>query len=236
MKVESYGWCMEWIGSQKDFIAGKAKEGISLERFAGVENLYAAGPLEQGRGEVSIFDSTPLISKVNEATVNVTVGYGYRAGFLVYAIVENWRRATVRIPIENENRLGEQLLPLAVENGIDIDRPFPFLVYCYIAQAELHILCNESSPDYSPELHEKAKVRFPITDSSIEIVGFYSRHHRGVFTPPNSNFHMHVRTLDNRLAGHLEYVRSKQLVTVCVPGVGNTFSHETDDNRPNNTW
>src|SRR5215831_17036146 len=50
-----------------------------------------------------------------------------------------------------------------------------------------------------------------------------SRQHRGVFTPPNSNFHMHVRTLDNRLAGHLEYVRSKQLVTVCVPGVGNTF-------------
>jgi acetolactate decarboxylase len=141
----------------------------------------------------------------------------------------------VRIPIENEDRLGEQLLPLAVENGIDIDRPFPFLVYCYIAQAELHILCNESSPDYSPELHEKAKVRFPITDSSIEIVGFYSRHHRGVFTPPNSNFHMHVRTLDNRLAGHLEYVRSKQLVTVCVPEVGNTFSHETDDNRPKNT-
>src|SRR5215831_17036144 len=135
MKVESSGWCMEWIGSQKDFIAGKAKEGISLERFAGVENLYAAGPVEQGRGEVSIFDSTPLISKVNEATVNVTVGYGYRAGFFVYAIVENWRRATVRIPIENEDRLGEQLLPLAVENGIDIDRPFPFLVYCYIAPA-----------------------------------------------------------------------------------------------------
>jgi acetolactate decarboxylase len=235
-RVESHDWRMEWIGSQKDFIAGKTKEAISLERFAGVQNLYAVGPLERGRGEVSIFDSTPLISKVNEASVNVTVGYGYRAGFLVYAIVKNWRHATVRIPIENEERLGEQLLPLAAENGIDIDRPFPFLVYCYIAQAEFHILCNKSSADYSPELHEKAKVRFPITDKSIEIVGFYSRHHRGVFTPLNSDFHMHVRTLDNRLAGHLEYVRWRQLVTVCVPGVENSFSDGIDDNRSSETW
>src|SRR5215470_11963819 len=235
-RVASHSWSMEWIGSQKDFIAGKANETISLERFAGWENLYAVGPLERGRGEVSIFNGTPLISTAKTARVKVSIGHGYHAGFLVYASVQNWRHITLRSPIEDEERLREKLLPLAIENGIDVDQPFPFLIYCHAVQVRFHILCNESQAEYSPALHENAKVRFPINNESVEIVGFFSRHHRGVFTPPNSDFHMHVRTLDVRLAGHLEYVRSKQLVTVCVPGVGNTFSHETDDNRPNNTW
>lgn len=62
--VRPLSWCVEWFGSQGDFIAGRAGEPISLERFAGLESLYAVGPLEQARGEVSIFDSVPLIAEV----------------------------------------------------------------------------------------------------------------------------------------------------------------------------
>ena len=94
--ADSDSWCVEWFGSQGDFIAGQSTNPVSLNRFAGLESLYAVGPLEKGRGEVSIFDSLTLISQVNEANVDVLAGHDYHAGFLVYAIVENWRRATVR--------------------------------------------------------------------------------------------------------------------------------------------
>ena len=66
-------------------------------------------------------------------------------------------------------------------------------------------------------MHEKAKVRFPIADQSVEIIGFYSRRHRGVFTPRDSDFHMHVRTLDNRLSGHLETFSFNQGITLYLP-------------------
>jgi acetolactate decarboxylase len=210
-------WCVEWFGSQGDFIAGKTKDPVPLERFAGLESLYAVGPLEQGGGEVSIFDSVTLISQVNNSEVKVTIGQEYRAGFLVYAIVEKWRRATVRMPIENERRFEEQLLPLAVESGIDIDRPFPYLIHCHVAQAMFHVLCNLSPGEYSPQLHEKAKVRFEIIEEAVEIVGFYSRRHRGIFTPPHSDFHMHVRMLDNCASGHLETFTCDQGMTVYLP-------------------
>jgi len=201
--VDSHSWCVEWFGSQGDFIAGKSTTPVSLNRFAGLESLYAVGPLEQGRGEVSIFDSVTLISQVNEAKGNVPAGHDYHAGFLVYAIVENWRRATVRERVGNEQCLKEQLLLLAVESGIDVDQPFPFLLQCHVAQAAFHVLCNKSDDDaYNPQLHEKSKIRFPIADESVEIVGFFSRRHRGVFTPHDSDFHMHVRTLNNRVSGH----------------------------------
>ena len=181
--VQSQSWCVEWFGSQGDFIAGKAKEPISLSRFGGVESLYAIGPLERGRGEVSIYDSVPLISEVHDSRTNVSVDFSRRAAFLVYAIVENWRRVTLRKLIDGEQQLEEQLLPFAVESGIDVDLPFPFLIHCHITQATFHVLRNQSEGEYSPEVHEKAKVRFPIIDQSVEIIGFYSRRHRGVFTP-----------------------------------------------------
>ena len=74
------------------FYCGKVNEAVSLERFAGLESLYAVGPLEQARGEVSIYDGVPLISEVQSGQVNVTIDSYRHAGFLVYAIVENWRR------------------------------------------------------------------------------------------------------------------------------------------------
>ena len=209
--------CVEWLGSQGDFIAGKAEEAISLERFDAFESLYAVGPLEQARREVSICDSVPLVSDVQSGQVNVTIDSYRHAAFLVYAIVENWRRVTVPEPIETEQQLENQLVAWAVTSGIDVDQPFAFLLNGLVAQATFHVLCNRGRGRYNAELHEKSKVRFPIANESVEVVGFYSRHHRGIFTPRDSNFHMHVRTLDNRFSGHLEVFNWEHGVMLYLP-------------------
>lgn len=214
---ESKSWCVEWFGSQGDFISGKVTEPVSLERFAGLESLYAVGPLEFARGEVSIFDSVPLITEVQNGSTSVSVDFCRRTGFLVYAIVENWRRATMHAAIENETRFEDRLLPFAVESGIDVDQPFPFLAHCHVAMATFHVLCNQSAREYNPELHEKAKAHFLLVEESIEIIGFYSRQHRGVFTPRDSNFHMHLRTLDNRISGHIETFHSHPGLVIYLP-------------------
>lgn len=221
--METKSWCVEWFGSQGDFIAGKAEESVSLERFDGLESLYAVGPLEQARGEVSIYDSIPLISEVHDGRVNVTIDSCRHAAFLVYAIVENWRRVTVRNPINTEQQLEDYLLAWGVTSGIDVDQPFAFLLNGLIAQATFHILCNQGRGTYNAELHEKSKVGFPIAKESVEVIGFYSRRHRGIFTPRDSNFHMHVRTLDNRFSGHLEVFNWEYGVMLYLPI--NEFNH-----------
>jgi hypothetical protein len=33
-------WCVEWFGSQGDFIAGKAEEAVSSERLPGLEKIF----------------------------------------------------------------------------------------------------------------------------------------------------------------------------------------------------
>ena len=170
-QMETKNWCVEWFGSQGDFIAGKADEAVSLEHFAGLESLYAVGPLEQARGEVSIYDGVPLISEVQDGQINVTIDSYRHAGFLVYAIVENWRRVTVRAPIKTEQQLEDQLLAWAVTSGIDVDEPFAFLLNGLVAQATFHVLCNRGRGRYNAD-NEKSKVRFPIANESVEVVGF----------------------------------------------------------------
>jgi hypothetical protein len=179
-------WCVEWFGSEGDFLAEGKRQSIPLARLSGLENLYAIGALEQRPGEVSIFDSVPFVSDV-------------------------WN------PTETEQQLENQLVAWAVTSGIDVDQPFAFLLNGLVAQATFHVLCNRGRGRYNAELHEKSKVRFPIANESVEVVGFYSRHHRGIFTPRDSNFHMHVRTLDNRFSGHLEMFNWEHGIMLYLP-------------------
>ena len=215
--------CVEWLGSQGDFIAGKAEEAISLERFDAFESLYAVGPLEQARREVSIYDSVPLVSDVQSGQVNVTIDSYRHAAFLVYAIVENWRRVTVPEPIETEQQLENQLVAWAVTSGIDVDQPFVFLLNGLVAQATFHIFLNQGRGRHNTERHEKSRVRFSIANESVDVIGFYSRHHHSVFTLRDSNFHMHVRTVDNRFSGHLEGFNWEHGVMLGLPI--NEFNH-----------
>jgi acetolactate decarboxylase len=204
-----------WLS--RGFYCGKRQRAYFVTALHRLESLYAVGPLENARGEVSIYDSAALISEVHDGLVSVNIDLSRRAAFLVYTIVENWRRTTIRRGIAGEQQLGDELLRFAVETGIDVDQPFPFLLQCHMAQATFHILCNQSDGEYNPHLHEKAKVRLPIADKSVEIVGFYSRQHRGMFTPRDFDFHMHVRTLDNQLSGHLESFNSNQGMILYLP-------------------
>jgi len=49
------------------------------------------------------------------------------------------------------------------------------------------------------------------------VLGFYSTQHRGVFTPRDSDLHMHVRTADGRMTGHVERIFLEPGVVIAVP-------------------
>jgi acetolactate decarboxylase len=208
-QMETKTWCVEWFGSEGDFLAGGKRQPIPLAHLSGLENLYAIGALEQRPGEVSVFDSVPFVSEVWNPTETIDSNRVYRAEFLIYTIVERWHRASIWKSVNSEEELEAVLLPRAVVEGIPVDEPFPFLLYGYAARAAGRFFCD---PDHQhgQELSEKAKSRFSIEKESIEIIGFYSVNHRGILTPRDSPFHMHLRTMDNRISGHLESVQWDQ--------------------------
>jgi hypothetical protein len=47
-------------------------------------------------------------------------------------------------------------------------------------------------------------IKFELAKTEATIVGFHSTRHRGIFTPGDSNIHIHFQTPDNGKSGHIQ--------------------------------
>lgn len=195
-----------WIGAQRDVLAGDLRATVTLVELKRFEHLYGLGPLEGLRGEISVFDGVPLIARVIDDKIVVDTDSGAGACFLVYADVVSWRWTTVRSSLLSSDeeslvgRLGEER---DLASGA---APLAFLLRGVATTLVFHVLDKRDGLPHSPARHEQAKVRRTIRQRDVEVIGFHSTAHRGIFTPADSNVHMHFRTTDGHASGHVERV------------------------------
>jgi acetolactate decarboxylase len=213
------GFTVQWVGAQRDVPQGDISGHIALASISSLQNLYGVGPAEGLRGEVSIFDSVPSISRIVDGALKVDTNFNINACFLVYAQVSAWRRVTVPDAIADEAILETYVVKFAAKLGIDVAQPFPFLINAKTERATFHVLDKRDGLLHNPELHEKAKVRFVLQREPVEIVGFHSNRHRGIFTPADVNIHMHIKSANGQLSGHLEKIQLERGATLAVPRV-----------------
>jgi hypothetical protein len=215
---------VRWIGAQRDVLGGDLRGHAEIETLSAVPHLYGLGPLEGLRGEVSIFGGVPSIARIERETVVTASSWRARACFLVWAQVPAWsersfERAKDAIPAGLDG-IEREVVALAHEAGLDPDRPLPFRVRATAIEATFHVLDKRDGLPHNPERHEQAKVRRTLRGGVVELVGFYSRHHRGIFTPGESSVHVHLQTEDGRISGHLETIQLAPGARVAVPGEG----------------
>ena len=218
---------VRWIGAQRDVLGGDLRGHADIETLSAVPHVYGLGPLEGLRGEVSIFGGVPSIARIERVEREMVVtaaSWRARACFLVWAQVPAWsersfERAKDAIPAGLEG-IEREVVALAHEAGLDPDRPLPFRVRATAVEATLHVLDKRDGLPHNPERHEQAKVRRTLNGAAVELVGFYSRHHRGIFTPGESSVHVHLQTVDGRISGHLETIRLAPGARVAVPAAG----------------
>ena len=120
---------VEYVGAQKEiFKTGKAASVVSLEDLADRKGLYAMGPIDGLDGEITIFDSKPYITKVrgNDYTLDKTFKHG--AFFLVWTEQTNWIDVPVPTTVKAYVDLQKFVKAQAQAAGIDVTKPFPFLL------------------------------------------------------------------------------------------------------------
>lgn len=193
---------------------------MALEALSSATHLYALGPLEGLRGEVSIFDSTPLIARIRDNAIATESTWKARACFLVWADVSAWSWQILDPTPPDLDALEGPLALLAREAGYDAEEPLPFLVTGTAAEMTLHVLDKRDGLPHDAERHEQAKVRRTLRGEPVELIGFHSRRHRGIFTPRESNLHVHLRSADGRISGHLEAIRLVPGARLAVPAGG----------------
>ena len=217
--IRGSGYELWFVGAQRETIMnGKLAAALDLRTLASRPHLYGLGPIEQLRGEVTIADSRPALARVGpDGAVEVTQSFDTGAPFFVWAEVPRW----VERPIPAELRSYEDLerfVPLAAAAaGLDADQPLPFLVTGREDLIEFHILNRIGDAPHNMEMHKPIQIKFELARTEAMIVGFHSARHRGIFTPGDSNIHIHFQTPDNAKSGHIQKLRLGDGATLKLP-------------------
>jgi len=208
---------VEYVGAQKDiFASGKAKSVVSLEDLSGRKGLYAMGPIDGLDGEITIYDSKPYITKVRGKDIVMDNTFRHGAFFLVWTEQSTWKDVPVPAWVKGYLDLQQFVKAQAQAAGIDVTKPFPFLLSGTPLEIKWHINVDrtEGRP-ITKELFMKSKEPFVTRNEPVDIIGFYSDHHAGVFLTRSSpaikegsgmqnEIHIHLVSRVSRAAGHID--------------------------------
>ncbi|MBI2807811.1 MAG: multicopper oxidase domain-containing protein [Planctomycetes bacterium] len=219
--TREFAYQVRWAGELKNvMMKGDLNGVINLKAVAKLPNMYAVGALEGLEGEVTIVDSAASVARVQEGKVVVNKTAQEKACVLVYAQVKHWTETPLPKTTGSLDELESFVVETAKKEGIDVSRPFPFLVKGKVREAKYHVLRHPGPLKGIDDLHGKAKVFFTIKDSPVDLVGFYSDQHLGIFTC-GGNLHVHVRSADGKASGHLDEVVLGSKMRLYLPAAMN---------------
>jgi len=198
---------VRWSGELKNMmLKGDLSGTIDIAAIAKLPNMYAVGALEGLQGEATVIDSIATLVSVRDGKQNISQAPKGKATVLVYAQVKQWKTNSIPKKTESLADLEAFVVEAARKERINVDRPFPFLVKGTAAEVKYHVLRHPGDVKDPRELHDKAQIPFSLKAKAVEMVGFYSDKHLGIFTC-QSNLHVHLRSVDESESGHVDEVR-----------------------------
>lgn len=221
---------VEYVGAQKTiFVTGKAGSVVSLEDLAGRKNLYAMGPIDGLDGEITIFDSKPYITEVRGKDYVMDNTFGHGAFFLVWTEQAKWQDVPVPFEVKGYVDLQKFVKEQAQAAGIDVGKPFPFLLSGTPAEIKWHINVDRTGgKPITNELFVKSKEPFNTRNEPVDIIGFYSEGHSGVFLSQyapaikegsgmKNAIHIHLVSRVSKASGHIDDLTLGKDMTLRLP-------------------
>lgn len=177
---------------------------IRLDTIADRKGLFGIGPVSHLRGELLINDGKSYRSVVtSDSTMRVDATFDVEAPFFVYGNATDWEVTDLPQDVKSADSLEKYINDRAQET----DLPFIFKLTGRVESAVIHVQnLPEGSTVSSPAEAHQGQVNYQIKDRDVEIVGFYSRNHQGIFTHHDSFVHLHLITADEAMMGHLDEV------------------------------
>ncbi len=200
-------------GALINIMGGNLEATVSLDSIP-KDHLYALGAIENLKGEIQIFNGDSFISQTkNSNDVNIIKDTNHKASLLVYAQVEEWTSPQLLDSFSTSQELEQQIKTIALEKGIDVNRPFPFLLEGSVKEMKWHVI-NWPDNDliHTHKKHQESGAHGLINNRTVKILGFYSEKHKAVFTHHSTFLHMHFKTDDDPIiAGHVDHLQAYDL-------------------------
>lgn len=189
----------------------------SLKEFEGKKNFYALGAIEKLKGEIQIFNSKVFNSFVENSQLRFDSSFNKKASLLVYASVSDWEEIQIPSKVKTYKELEDFIHKKANEQGFS-NKAFPFLIDGKAKFIDWHVInWKDGDMDHSHEKHKKSGLYGRLKNTDLDILGFYSSSHHGIFTHHSTNMHMHFKTKDQKLAGHLDDIQLSKSMILKLP-------------------
>ena len=208
---------VNYAGALRTMMSGDISKKIELDSLSKLSNLYALGAFEGLSGEVQISNGVSFNSRAKDSTVVIENEIKGAASLLVYAQVKEWidiPNVAFQSTTELENLLSEQ----AKMNGLDIEKPFPFIMEGKVKALKWHVIkWDKNDSIHTHKKHKEAGLNGVIKDATVEIIGFYSNKHKAIFTHHSTNVHMHFIAEEENLAGHIDDIKINEPLMLKLP-------------------
>lgn len=186
---------------------GDTSAKIGLQSVVNRSHLYALGAIEKLKGEILVWDALVLLSANDNGVVRISNDPDVQATLLVYAYVQNWKKLTELSAFSDAATREAKIAALAKEHGLSVDEPFPFLLRGTAERLSWHVIDWKEGMEHSHHNHITSGPHGTKEKVDIDILGFYSTKHTAIWTHHSSNVHMHMKTVDGTLAGHVDELK-----------------------------
>ena len=139
--------------------------------------------------------------------MKVDESYSVKAPFFAYDQIEAWKDHTLPDSIRTIKQL-ESYLDVVTRQ---LSRPFMFKITGMAETATIHIVnLPAGSTVSSPSEAHQGQIDYELVNEQMEIVGFFSKEHKAIFTHHDSYVHMHLITKNRKKMGHLDEILFKE--------------------------
>ena len=201
IKVQSFG--------NRQLILNENELGgvVKIDTLFSGEALFAIGPVEGLQGEVTVYNDLVSIAGIREDKPIISECKNTKAIFLISSNENDW----VEYKIERE-LVGLDEVELYVKEFFfakkrDFSMAIPFRIETKVSELQYHIIFKKDSLRHNKKEHQKAKIKFNLKDTDINIIGFWVDEERvGRLTHPGKRTHLHFISKDNTTSGHIDNI------------------------------
>ncbi len=213
-KIQNYGHFTQMIHQ------GNTKGVVTIQNIVSQNSIYALGALENGIGEISIINSEIWLDHGKDGIGNEKFirTKNKKAVLLVSAQVRQWQ--TVQIPKNlNRDEIYAFIINAAIKNGIDISKPFPFLLEGMFDTLKIHVINGKNRHFAGHGSGETFYKQIKQTRNKQEaiVIGFFSADNQGVYTHPGDSWHLHTIIKDEKISAHVDDISTSNDVILKIP-------------------
>ena len=190
------------VGEMKDVMwKGDLKGKIATDSLNSKET-YGLGPIEFLKGEIVVFEGQSYVSKVVDSILHkVSKVPSVSAPFFVYSSNSDLKI----VKFNHKNYTLKELEEYVNLVYKDYDQPLLIRIDGVFEDIKLHsVNLPEGKKVSSPDEAHQGLTQYDFKNISGSLIGFFSRHHKAVFTHHDSFFHSHFISDDRKVLGHID--------------------------------